>query len=111
MNDFEGALGRELDKLDAPEGFSGRVMERIARRERERSRSIQHWRLAIAASLLVCVGAGVTGGYQAHQRHQAEDARQQFAVAMRVTNRSFAAVDRGLVRIDRTNDGSTGETQ
>jgi hypothetical protein len=111
MNDFEGALGRELDKLDVPEGFAGRVMERIARREEERSRGVQRWRLAIAASVLVCVGAGFTGSYQAHQRHEAEDARQQFAVAMRVTNRSLEAVDRGLVRIDRTTDGSTGETQ
>lgn len=111
MNDFEEMLGRELAKLEVPNGFADRVMGGIARRERERSRGAQTWRMAIAASLLVCAGAGVSGGYELHQRHEAENARQQFAVAMRVTNRSFQAVDRGLVRIDRTNEEDTGETR
>jgi hypothetical protein len=111
MNDFEEMLARELGRLDAPEGFADRVMERAARRKQTRSRGGQYWRMAIAASLLVCAGAVFSGGYEAHQRHEAEDARQQFAVAMRVTNRSFDAVDRGLVRIDRTNDETTGDAQ
>jgi hypothetical protein len=109
MNDFEQALGRNLEKLEAPEGFAARVMERVSRREQERRPRMQSWRLAFAASVLVCAGAGgTTFGYQIHQRHEANEAREQFAVAMRVTNRSLEAVDRGLARIDRTNDSVNG---
>ncbi len=103
--DFEDELGRQLGKLDAPKGFSSRVMEQVAWRRSGQQRRVQTWRLAIAASLILCFGGGL-GGYQVHERHEAEDARAQFAVAMRVTNRSLIAVNRGLSRIDKTNDGN-----
>ena len=111
MNDFEfeDELGRQIGKLDAPKGFSSRVMEQVAWRRARQQRRVKTWRLAIAASLLVCFGGGL-GGYQVHERHEAEEARAQFAVAMRVTNRSLLAVNRGLSRIDRTNDGN-GDTR
>ena len=105
FNEYERALEREFDRLEAPSGFSGRVMERIAARERQRGISTQPWRLAIAASVLVCISAA---GFREHERREAEQARAQFAVAMRVTNRSLAAVDRGLARSLAGQDESTG---
>jgi hypothetical protein len=108
-DELEEALGCEFDKLDAPRGFTDRVMRRVAERERQRRMRVEPWQMAIAAGLLVCVSAM---GYREHERREAEEARAQFAVAMRVTNRSLAAVDRGLARglagRDRDSDESTG---
>ena len=105
MRDFEEALGRELDRLEAPDGFAGRVMERVAGREHARRQKAHGRRLAIAASVLICLGLG---GYNVEQRRQADDARAQFAAAMRVTGHSLARVNQGLARIDR-NDHAEGE--
>ena len=96
--EFEGQLGSALGRLEAPEGFADRVMRRVEARER---RPVAPWRMAIAAALLVCVAGA---GYQGYERHEAAEARAQFAVAMRVTNRSLKAVDDGLGRV-RTNEG------
>jgi hypothetical protein len=108
MSDFERTLGRELDRLDAPEGFAERVMERVARRERERRRQVQAWRMSIAAGLLVCLS---TAGYEVEKRREAEAAREQFAIAMRVTGRSLEAVDRGLNRVYSNTQLKNGGTR
>ena len=87
-SEFEAALGRALGRMEAPEEFSDGVMRRLAARQKPPEKV---WRMAMAAALLVCVAGA---GYQGYERHEAAEARAQFAVAMRVTNRSLKAVGR-----------------
>jgi hypothetical protein len=110
MKDFEEELGQALGGLDAPEGFADRVMARVERREwQRRSSRVSRWQLAIAAGLVVvCAGLG---GQRVYERHEGEVAAQQFGLAMRVTTRSLNNVDRGLGRLDRTNDAGKGDAQ
>ena len=80
---IETQLKDALRREPPPEGFAGRVMERIARDERQR-RAPMRWR-AVAASVTL---AAVVAGWGAHEHAQrvaeGERARDQVLLALRI---------------------------
>jgi hypothetical protein len=80
---METELKDAMRREPAPAGFAGRVLERIARDERQR-RAPMRWR-AIAASVTL---AAVVGGWGAHEHAQrvaeGEHARDQVLLALRI---------------------------
>jgi hypothetical protein len=102
MDEFEIKLREQMRRVDAPPRLQSRVMVRIREQERARASHIRMWSIAIAATLLLAVfaGAGLVLK-QRHERQQAELARQQFEVAMRVTARSMSNVQRAIERAER----------
>ena len=111
MNEFEEQLAGQLRRVDAPEGFALRVLDRVSddavRKTPLRARvfTMPAWSFkprvwvggAIAAALvLVCFAA-----QQVHVRQQqekAELAQQQFDTAMRVTDH---ALDQTRAHLER----------
>jgi hypothetical protein len=107
MDELEERLVRVLQRVDAPEGFALRVLERVGETKPLRARvlTMPAWRFrpsvwasgAIAAALvLACFAA-----QQFHVRQQQEKAalaQQQFDAAMRVTDH---ALDRTRVHLER----------
>lgn len=105
--DLEEMLTQELRRVEAPEGFADRVIDRIVDRAQEKPRGHliamprRRASLAVAASLLLGV---VLGGWQWRQQQlrreqqEAELARRQFVVAMQVTGRTLVAVQERIGR-------------
>lgn len=94
--ELEREMRRSVRRVDAPEGFAGRVMERVAAEQKASSRR-KIWLMPVAAMLLL----GVAGGElaverQREKRQEARLAQQQFEVAMRVTGRSLERMQRTL---------------
>ncbi|MGI4758152.1 MAG: hypothetical protein ACRYGF_15055 [Janthinobacterium lividum] len=118
MDEFRGVeedLHRSLRRVPAPDGFTGRVMLRVAEREigrrtpdihevRHRGLSIAGhsraaWWTALAAMLALTVG----GGDLLHLRHQrqvqqATAAQAQVDLAMQLTSHALNEVEIGLDR-------------
>jgi uncharacterized protein HemX len=114
LDDFEARLRRDLQRVEAPEGFADRVMQRVPASRQGRLLSFpmavtnaRHW-MAVAAVLLVAIvlGFGVHHVEQVeHQRQlqeqeqaKARKAAEQFALAMQVTGRTLFVVQQ---RIDQ----------
>lgn len=80
---IEHELREALRREPPPEGFAGRVLDRIARDERQRRAPVR-WR-AIAASVTL---AAIVGGWGAHEHAQrvaeGERARDQVLLALRI---------------------------
>ena len=108
INEFEEQLARQLRRVDAPEGFALRVLDRVSddavRKMSLRARvfTMPAWSFkprvwvggAIAAALvLVCFAA-----QQVHVRQQQAQAKQQFDTAMRVTDH---ALDQTRAHLER----------
>jgi hypothetical protein len=110
LAEFELQLARAMRRVDAPEGFAARVMERAASpaesaqkvvvmRSRFGMARMQAWAGgAIAATLAL----GMFGAEQLHQRHvrevQTALANQQFAMAVQVTGHALAQTREQLQR-------------
>lgn len=103
MDEFERALTRALRRVDAPQGFAARAMERasaddtlpanvITIRPRFAAFRLQAWMGGAIAALLVL---GVFGAEQVHVRQQRERAalaQRQFETAERITDQALAQV-------------------
>jgi len=105
LAEFELQLAQAMRRVDAPEGFAARVMERadgptvsskvVVMRPRLRA---QVWvGGAIAAMLALGAFVGETVHVR-HQREQAALATQQFEAAVRVTDQ---ALDKTRVQLER----------
>jgi hypothetical protein len=107
LAEFELQLARAMSRVDAPEGFAARVMDRAAApaekvvvmRPRFGMARMQAWAGgAIAATLAL----GMFGAEQLHQRHVREEqtalANQQFALAVQVTGHALAQTREQLQR-------------
>ena len=98
--EFEKKLKRELERVEAPEGFADRMMDRIAR-ERKRRLVVMAGRYAwTAVAAMVLVGT-MLAGWQwrlRQERREAEVARRQFEVAMQVTGRTLVEVREQIQR-------------
>jgi len=110
LAEFELQMARAMSRVDAPEGFAARVMERAASpaesaqkvvvmRSRFGMARMQAWAGgAIAATLAL----GMFGAEQLHQRHvrevQTALANQQFAMAVQVTGHALAQTREQLQR-------------
>jgi uncharacterized protein HemX len=114
LDDFEARLRRDLQRVEAPEGFADRVMQRVPASRQGRLLSFpmavtnaRHW-MAVAAVLLVAIvlGFGVHHVEQVEQQRQLQEqeqakarkAAEQFALAMQVTGRTLFVVQQ---RIDQ----------
>lgn len=83
-HDLEHALRRQ-----SPDpGFANRVMQRIAREERQREepsrRKRPFWWRAIAASVTVTALAGGWAAHSIHEQREGERAKEQLILAMRI---------------------------
>ena len=113
LDDFEARLKRDLRRVDAPDGFADRVMQRVPQQRQGRLLSFpiavtkaRHW-MAVAAVLLVAIvlGFGVHHVEQVERQRdlkqeqaKARAAAEQFALAMQVTGRTLFVVQQ---RIDQ----------
>ena len=109
LAEFELELARAMRRVDAPEGFAARVMERAASpvdveqkvlvmRPRSGLWRMQAWMGGAIAAVLVL---GMVAAEQMHlRRERAEQAKadQQFAVAMQVTDHALAQTREQLQR-------------
>lgn len=109
-DEFEQELKEGLGRSQAPEGFTDRVMGRIAKKERLRIRMMPQrvsyvWQMAVAAMVLLAVLLGV--GEMAHRREErrkAEIVERQFEVAMRVTGKTLNGVGERISRAGMKNE-------
>ncbi len=95
---FERQLRDALRRVDAPPGFAERVVAKAAARERAKHVPVRRW-LAVAASVLLVVSGGVYGEHYRREqirRQQAEAARAQLVVALRITSRQIEKVEERL---------------
>jgi hypothetical protein len=107
LAEFELQLARAMSRVDAPEGFAARIMERAAApaenvvtmRPRMRLVRLQAWMGgAVAAALVV----GMFGAEQVHQRRERAEkaaiANQQFEAAVQVTDHALDQTRQQLAR-------------
>ena len=95
---FENALRRALQRTDAPEGFSERVMARVQPKRRASSRL--WFAIAAAAAIAVVVPAGWQH-QQATRMAEERKAGQQLAEALRITGEKLYSAEQRIRR--RTN--------
>jgi hypothetical protein len=108
--EFEAKLTQAMQRVDAPEGFAARIMDRVAKPAEAtataaptattgkviafRSRVQRYAALGLAAMLAL----GVFGLDQMHQRHERAVATQQFETASRITDQALAHTRQQLAR-------------
>ena len=102
LAEFELQLARARRRVDAPDGFAARVMDKAEQAQRVvvmRPRSglfrMQAWMGGAAAAVLAL---GMYGAEVLHQRREQAKADQQFAVAMQVTDHALAQTREQLQR-------------
>jgi len=78
MDWLEQELKNSLARVDPPAGFSGRVLDRVGRRQPSPCRAHSRW-LAAAAAVIV-----ITGGAAAWREHQGQVAKEQVMLAFRI---------------------------
>lgn len=83
--ELEKNLEQALRRQRPPGGFSGRLMERVAREGRNPRRT--WWRAAAASITLVAALAGYTGFSIAERRRaESERAREEVLLALRIAS-------------------------
>jgi hypothetical protein len=98
-----------LQHVPAPEGFTDRVMQRVADREAARKRkhslasfAAAHkragWWTAIAATLLFAIGGDMVHLHHVREAKRAVEAQQQLDLAMQLTNHALEQVDTSMER-------------
>ena len=106
LAEFELQLARAMRRVDAPEGFAARVMERAASpvdveqkvlvmRPRSGLWRMQAW---MGGAIAAVLAIGMYGAEVLHQRREQAKADQQFAVAMQVTDHALAQTREQLQR-------------
>jgi hypothetical protein len=107
LAEFELQLARAMRRVDAPEGFAERIMERsaspaekvVAMRPRRGLVRMQAW---MGGAIAAVLALGMFGAEQLHQRREraeeAAKADQQFAVAMQVTDHALETTREQLQR-------------
>ena len=94
LTEFELQLARAMRRVDAPEGFAERIMERsagpaekvVVMRRRGRMVRMQAW---MGGAIAAVLALGMFGAEQLHQRREQAKADQQFAVAMQATDHAL----------------------
>jgi hypothetical protein len=106
LAEFELQLARAMRRVDAPEGFAARVMDRAASpveveqkvlviRPRSGLWRLQAW---MGGALAAVLALGMYGAEVLHQRREQAKADQQFAVAMQATNHALTQTREQLQR-------------
>ncbi|HEY5328950.1 MAG TPA: hypothetical protein VIJ79_03620 [Acidobacteriaceae bacterium] len=107
QDEFEQELGRRMRRVDPPEGFAERLLERAAAQTPLRAKVLTMprrtvFRAWVGGAIAAALVTGVFVGEQAHLRsrdRKAEAARQQFETAMRVTDRALDPTRASLQRV------------
>ena len=101
-DEFELKLMQAMRRVDAPDGFAARVMDKAEQAQRVvvmRPRSglfrMQAWMGGAAAAVLAL---GMYGAEVLHQRREQAKADQQFAVAVQATDHALAQTREQLQR-------------
>ena len=102
LAEFELQLARAMRRVDAPEGFAARVMEKaeqqpavVVMRPRNGLWRMQAW---MGGAIAAVLAIGMYGAEVLHQRREQAKADQQFAVAMQATNHAIAQTREQLQR-------------
>ncbi len=102
LAEFELQLARAMARVDAPEGFAGRVMEKaeqtpavVVMRPRSGLWRMQAW---MGGALAAMLALGMCGAEALHQRREQAKADQQFAVAVQATDHALAQTREQLQR-------------
>jgi hypothetical protein len=102
LAEFELQLARAMRRVDAPEGFAARVMEKaeqpqavVVMRPRNGLLRMQAW---MGGAIAAVLAIGMYGAEVLHQRREQAKADQQFAVAMQVTDHALAQTREQLQR-------------
>jgi len=102
QDEFEQELGRRMRRVDPPEGFMERLLERAEAPPRAKVLTMPRrtvFRAWVGGAIAAALVAGVFVGEQRLQERKAEVARQQFETAMRVTDRALDPTRASLQRI------------
>lgn len=100
--DVHEELGRALARKDPGPGFADRVLAQIEREERAH-RSWGGWR-AVAAALLLTVGAGAWGLHEHRERQrEGEAAKEQVLLALRITSEKVRHVQHEIRAVGAEN--------
>ncbi len=106
MNRLEEELKSALRREEPPEGFSDRVLARVAGHERQRQRS-RRWfampvlRWAAAAVIIIAAGGGFEYHKQVQERREGERAKQQVMLALRITSEKLQQVQWKVRQLNR----------
>lgn len=96
---FEIRLNQALRRVDSPEGFADRVMQRVAAAPRRKvfalSPRTSTW---VSGAIAAMLALGIFTGEQIHQRRERERANQQFETATRITDQALAHAREQLQR-------------
>ncbi len=106
LAEFELQLARAMRRVDAPEGFAARVMERstspadveqkvLVIRPRSGLWRMQAW---MGGAIAAVLAIGMYGAEVLHQRREQAKADQQFAVAVQATDHALAQTREQLQR-------------
>ena len=102
MAEFEAQLARAMRRVEAPEGFAARVMEKaeelpavVVMKPRSGLWRMQAW---MGAAIAAVLAIGMYGAEVLHQRREQAKADQQFAVAVQATDHALAQTREQLQR-------------
>ncbi len=109
MSQFDDELKRALERMEPPEGFTERVLARVAAERRRPSfrERLAAWltgprlQWAVAGALCLLIVAGV--GYQRHAERQAEGerAKEQVMLALQITAHEIHIAQQGVRSLNR----------
>jgi len=106
MNRLEEELKAALQREAPSEGFAGRVLARVAERDRQRQQS-RRWfalpvlRWAVAAVIIVVAGGGFEYHKQVQERREGEQAKRQVMLALRITSAKLQEVQWKVQQLNR----------
>ncbi|MEZ2345515.1 hypothetical protein [Terriglobus sp. RCC_193] len=120
MDKFERNEQMEIEELEhdlracmrhvpAPEGFTDRVMQRVATREATRKQKSRlavfasahkraGWWTLVAATLLFAIGGDMVHLHRVREERRATEAQQQLDLALQLTNHALDQVDTSMER-------------
>ncbi len=94
--EFEERLAQAMRRIDAPEGFAERAVERVRAEEAKRRGTLLMMpgrrRVWMSGALAAGLAVGVFGVAESHVRHEREKAaraQQQFEAGIRITDRAL----------------------
>lgn len=94
--EFEERLAQAMRRIDAPEGFAERAVERVRAEEAKRRGTLLMMpgrrRVWMSGALAAGLAVGVFGVAESHVRHEHEKAaraQQQFEAGIRITDRAL----------------------
>jgi hypothetical protein len=116
QDEFEQELGRRMRRVDPPEGFMERLLERAEAEAPSRAKVLTMprrtvFRAWVGGAIAATLVTGIFVGEQAHERSQERKqaaAQQQFEMAMRATDHALDQTRANLQKAGLTLSESFG---